>query len=192
MCRTFCFYPTWTWISFQGSKLYVLITLQKITGQNYLLIYSTLNSVYSFSLLFAWMVAIDHSESHVCWDKKRKSPARFIWNLIGTEHWIPTAGINWIMLLFIIKSSFLIGKSCPALYSPINGSIVSQSCGALFGSQATFACNKGHRLSGSRVRSCQEDGAWSGRNTSCSGKIKRKRQGHPTTVFCKISIRERK
>ena len=103
-----------------------------------------------------------------------------------------TAGINQMMLLFTIKPSFLIGKSCPALYSPINGSIVSQSCGSLFGSQATFACNKGHRLSGSRVRSCQEDGAWSGRNTSCSSKIKRERQGHPTTVFCIISIRERK
>ena len=97
-----------------------------------------------------------------------------------------------MMLLFTIKSSFLIGKSCPALYSPTNGSIVSQSCGTLFGSQVTLACNKGHRLSGSRVRSCQKDGAWSGRNTSCSSKIKRKRQGHPTTVFCKISIRERK
>lgn len=90
------------------------------------------------------------------------------------------------MLPFTIKSSFLIGKSCPALYSPINGSIASQSCGSLFGSQATLACNKGHRLSGSRVRSCQEDGVWSGRNTSCSSKIKRKRQGHPTTVFCKM------
>lgn len=95
------------------------------------------------------------------------------------------------MLPFTIKSSFLVGKSCPALYSPIYGSIVSQSCGSLFGSQATLACNKGHRLSGSRVRSCQEDGVWSGRNTSCSSKIKRKRQGHPTTVFCKISIRKR-
>ena len=124
---------------------------------------------------------------------RKSAPARFIWNLIGAEHWIPpTAGINWIMLLFTNKSSFLIGKSCPALYSPINGSIVSQSCGSLFGSEATLACNMGHRLSGSRVRSCQEDGAWSGRNTSCSSKIKRKRQGHPTTVFCKISIRERK
>ena len=62
------------------------------------------------------------------------------------------------------------GKSCPVLQPPTNGAITSFSCGSSFGSQASFTCNKGYQITGSRLRSCRSDGTWSGNTTLCNSK----------------------
>ncbi|XP_073229635.1 sushi repeat-containing protein SRPX-like [Porites lutea] len=58
-------------------------------------------------------------------------------------------------------------RSCPVLNAPKYGTIASLSCGWLFGSQVSLSCNVGYHLLGSAVRSCKEDGRWSGNKTSC-------------------------
>ena len=62
------------------------------------------------------------------------------------------------------------GKSCTVLQAPIHGAITSLSCGFLFGSLASFSCDKGYRMAGSRQRSCRADGTWSGDTTLCNSK----------------------
>lgn len=62
------------------------------------------------------------------------------------------------------------GKSCPVLQPPIDGTVISLSCGSAYGSQAFLSCNEGYRLAGSRVRSCEEDSKWSGNVTTCNSK----------------------
>ena len=62
------------------------------------------------------------------------------------------------------------GKSCPVLEPPTDGTVTSLSCGSSYGSQAFLSCNEGYRLAGSRVRSCEEDGTWSGNLTTCNSK----------------------
>ncbi|XP_015761127.1 PREDICTED: uncharacterized protein LOC107340287 [Acropora digitifera] len=59
-------------------------------------------------------------------------------------------------------------KSCPPLQPPMNGAITSLSCGSSFGSQASLSCNEGYRQRGPIVRSCEEDGTWSGNTTTCT------------------------
>ncbi|CAH3199242.1 unnamed protein product, partial [Porites evermanni] len=61
----------------------------------------------------------------------------------------------------------VIKRSCPVLQPPVYGAITSLSCGSAYGSQAVIACNEGHRLIGSRVRSCEANGTWSGNITTC-------------------------
>ncbi|XP_015752647.1 PREDICTED: sushi, von Willebrand factor type A, EGF and pentraxin domain-containing protein 1-like, partial [Acropora digitifera] len=70
-----------------------------------------------------------------------------------------------------VNCSFIVQvttKSCPVLQPPTNGAIASFSCGSSFGSQASFSCNKGYQITGSRIRSCRSDGAWSGNTTLCN------------------------
>ena len=58
---------------------------------------------------------------------------------------------------------------CPALANPANG-IVSTSDDLNVGSTATFKCNMCYTLYGDNVRVCQDDGSWSGDETTCEGK----------------------
>ncbi|PFX24406.1 sushi, von Willebrand factor type A, EGF and pentraxin domain-containing protein 1-like isoform X3 [Stylophora pistillata] len=58
--------------------------------------------------------------------------------------------------------------SCPKLQPPLDGTISSTSCESFMGSTALFACNVGYQLAGSRTRSCQSNGTWSGNATFCN------------------------
>ncbi|XP_068706774.1 uncharacterized protein [Montipora foliosa] len=71
---------------------------------------------------------------------------------------------NRVNCTFIVQ---IARQSCLVLTPPLHGTITSLSCGSSFGSQANMSCNRGYQLAGSRVRSCQENGRWSGNTTRC-------------------------
>ena len=77
-------------------------------------------------------------------------------------------------------------RLCPVLQPPVYGTITSLSCGSAYGSQAVIACNEGHRLIGSRVRSCEANGTWSGNITTCKSKNLTKTQ-HLTLLQSSIT-----
>ncbi|XP_071948697.1 E-selectin-like [Antedon mediterranea] len=56
--------------------------------------------------------------------------------------------------------------TCPVLDSPINGVILTH--GFLYNDVIEFDCNTGYNLQGSRQRTCQQDGQWSGELTTCN------------------------
>jgi len=51
---------------------------------------------------------------------------------------------------------------CPPLMDPDNGKVDCSD-----GGTCTFTCDTGFTLSGSAVRTCQEDGTWSGTQPTC-------------------------
>ena len=80
--------------------------------------------------------------------------------------------------------------NCGALTNPANGQ-VSYTAGTTFGQTATYSCNVGYTLVGSRTRTCQSTGEWSVSAPTCQGKLLL----HPTCmctwcrqVFCPIYI----
>jgi len=74
-------------------------------------------------------------------------------------------------ILFCRLSSFygLISLSpvvdCGPLPSPVNGTISFTQ--TVFNSSALYSCDNGYLPSGPTMRTCQENGAWSGNNTTC-------------------------
>ncbi|XP_071948695.1 CUB and sushi domain-containing protein 1-like [Antedon mediterranea] len=56
--------------------------------------------------------------------------------------------------------------TCPVLDPPMHGVIVTQ--GSLYNDVIEFDCNTGYNLQGSRQRTCQQDGQWSGELTTCN------------------------
>ena len=60
---------------------------------------------------------------------------------------------------------------CPSLTDPSNG-MISCSLGsdgvANPGESCIFTCNTGYQLMGSGIRTCQNDGSWSGSDATCS------------------------
>ena len=64
---------------------------------------------------------------------------------------------------------FPVTVTCPALPSPSNGE--KQGCTGIatedYGTVCRFSCNQGYDASGSEVRTCQENGEWSGELFSC-------------------------
>ena len=56
---------------------------------------------------------------------------------------------------------------CGPLEPPANG--VVQFERTVFGSVAQYQCNRGFRLKGSDVRTCQANSQWSGRQPACIG-----------------------
>ena len=62
-----------------------------------------------------------------------------------------------------------IAKNCGPLAVPLNGSLTGNK--TTFPNEVSFSCDEGFILNGSTIRSCQADGAWSGVQTTCQGKI---------------------
>ena len=56
---------------------------------------------------------------------------------------------------------------CPKLVAPSHGSM--QSCSNLLGRTCQFSCSKGYQMLGSRSRTCQSNGEWTGSETDCQG-----------------------
>lgn len=59
------------------------------------------------------------------------------------------------------------GGSCETPPAPANGTV--STTGTRTGNTATYACSNGFTLSGSRTRTCQANGVWSGTPPSCVG-----------------------
>ena len=60
---------------------------------------------------------------------------------------------------------------CPQLSDPIGGSVTVGTDVLVPGSRAMYSCDDRHRLSGSSVRECQEDGTWSEIEPTCEGNM---------------------
>ena len=57
--------------------------------------------------------------------------------------------------------------NCGPLQKPDHGDIIQQ-VGTTFGNRIVFECTeKGYEIRGSKVRTCQSDGSWSGLPTTC-------------------------
>ena len=65
----------------------------------------------------------------------------------------------------------LIAVDCGSLPDPKNGKKTVETR-TTFGGRAEFRCrSKGFSLDGSKLRFCQANGNWSGKPTSCRGKV---------------------
>ena len=58
---------------------------------------------------------------------------------------------------------------CGDLDEPSNGQVTLT--GTTFGSMATYECDSGFTLVGNQVRTCQDDGNWSGTEPVCDGML---------------------
>ena len=68
------------------------------------------------------------------------------------------------------RNLYLVVVDCGPLDKPDHGDIIEQ-VGLTFGKRIVFECkDKGYELSGSRIRTCQSDGTWSGSLTTCDSK----------------------
>lgn len=61
-----------------------------------------------------------------------------------------------------------LGVNCDRLDAPDNGQI--RLTGTTLGSRAMYICNKGFMLEGDALRTCQENGEWSGEDPICMRK----------------------
>ena len=60
--------------------------------------------------------------------------------------------------------------NCGPLNKPDHGDIIEKKA-FTFGKRIVFECNtRGYEMKGSRIRTCQSDGTWSGSLTSCERK----------------------
>ena len=62
----------------------------------------------------------------------------------------------------------------------MNGSFVGRE--TTFPNEATFSCDEGFILYGSKVRNCQSNGSWSGTKTSCQGKNRSSKSRIPSRM----------
>ena len=67
----------------------------------------------------------------------------------------------------ILVQFLFVEKRCQQLYAPPHGSL--EPCSNLPGQTCEFSCNKGYILMGSRKRTCNSDGTWTGTPTQCKG-----------------------
>ena len=68
------------------------------------------------------------------------------------------------------QNSYLAVVDCGPLDKPDHGDIIEQVA-QTFGNRIVFECkDKGYEMKGSRVRTCQSDGTWSGFPTTCNSK----------------------
>ena len=67
-----------------------------------------------------------------------------------------------------MHNCYFAGVNCGRLPNPRNGRVSLSGTG--FGSTATYSCVKGFTLVGGRTRTCQANGAWSGKAPFCTFK----------------------
>ncbi len=68
-----------------------------------------------------------------------------------------------------LASFFSVGVKCGLPKLPINGFV--RSSGVLLGDEAIYSCLRDHGLMGTSLRTCQEDGSWSGTTPFCQSKL---------------------
>ena len=65
---------------------------------------------------------------------------------------------------------FSVVTNCGPLNKPDHGDIIEQVA-LTFGNRIVFECkDKGYEMKGSRIRTCQSNGKWSGSPTTCERK----------------------
>ena len=75
------------------------------------------------------------------------------------------------VVCFILLFCFIFSANmCPELRDIAKGSV--EVSGTTVGSRATYRCNSGYTLVGNKVRTCQSNRQWSGREPSCKGRFK--------------------
>ncbi len=62
-------------------------------------------------------------------------------------------------------SSFTV-VSCGSLSNPANGQVLTTD--TVYQSTAIYSCDTGYTLSGDRIRTCQDNGEWSGVDPDCN------------------------
>ena len=65
----------------------------------------------------------------------------------------------------VISFYIYIAINCPALANPNDGFVAVT--GNVPGATATYSCNVGFMLEGNLLRTCQDDGTWSGSEPFC-------------------------
>lgn len=73
-----------------------------------------------------------------------------------------------ILHIFCLFNS--LAKDCGIVKIPLNGSLVGPNR-TTFSNSLTFTCDKGFVLKGSRVRHCQANATWSGKEAYCQGSM---------------------
>ena len=63
----------------------------------------------------------------------------------------------------------MLAKDCGNLPVPMNGFIIGNQ--TTYPNKLLFSCDDGFDLIGSRVRSCEADGKWSGEQPTCKGTL---------------------
>ena len=65
---------------------------------------------------------------------------------------------------------YILLVSCSSLNNPTNGMIncsLGDDGAPTYEDTCSFTCNTGYDLNGSEIRTCQNDGNWSGNSTMC-------------------------
>ena len=78
----------------------------------------------------------------------------------------PFSIISWHYELLDPLSSAI---DCGDLDDPSNGQVTLT--GTTLGSMATYECDSGFTLVGNQVRTCEDDGNWSGMDPGCAGML---------------------
>ncbi len=81
--------------------------------------------------------------------------------------------VSVIMICVTFKYCCLLVGDCGALSHPSNGRVTySPPDTTTFGARATYSCDTGYTLQGSRTLECQADETWSGSTPTCARKSK--------------------
>ncbi|XP_022803617.1 sushi, von Willebrand factor type A, EGF and pentraxin domain-containing protein 1-like isoform X3 [Stylophora pistillata] len=120
----------------------------------------------SSSALVGWIepIADDNSGHVIVTYPSIRTSAQFRIGLYYITYSASDAEGNRANCTFVVQVT---RKSCIKLQPPSHGNL-SLSCGFSFGSQASFTCDRGYQLSGSRERLCKKDGSWSRNTTTCN------------------------
>ena len=79
-----------------------------------------------------------------------------------------------IMIVLVLLSgqylkNHLQSVGCGPLSDPVNGQVTTS--GTTFNSMATYSCDEGFNLVGSRAVTCGLDGVWTPSSPTCDGKL---------------------
>ncbi len=77
---------------------------------------------------------------------------------------------NIFPLVFTIPRSLHAGVTCVFLTEPTNGLVRYLDGGNMFGDTADYECHTGYDLTGTSVRTCQANRAWSLTAPTCTRK----------------------
>ena len=80
-------------------------------------------------------------------------------------HYLSLHTLKFALFFFYFSLLVLEDVMCPTLSPPTNGSVDFEAQGV--GSKARYSCIEGFVLEGPQSRSCQTNGAWSGREPTC-------------------------
>ena len=81
--------------------------------------------------------------------------------------------ITWNIIFILVCCCFSKVADCGPLRKPDHGDIIEQVA-FTYGNRIVFECtDTGYEMKGSRVRTCQSDGTWSGSPTTCESTLEK-------------------